>query len=252
MRNYIQYLIRLDDACPTMNSENWNRIESILDKYDIMPMVGIIPNNNDESLKFEDANTHFWNRALSWQNKNWTIALHGYDHVYLTNFGGINPVHSRSEFAGLSLKEQENKIEKGLAILNQKKIYPTYFFAPSHTFDFNTLTALRNKSKIRRISDTISRKVYSNEDFIFYPQQFGKFRKINIHGQWTFCFHPNNMNEQDLLDFELFISKNLNKFISFDNVKIENLNRKKSFDKIFSFIYFFKRKINNYFKKLKT
>ena len=27
------YVIRLDDACPTMNHANWNRMECLLDKY---------------------------------------------------------------------------------------------------------------------------------------------------------------------------------------------------------------------------
>ena len=244
MTNNIQYLIRLDDACPTMDSKKWTQIESILDRYNIKPMVGIIPNNNDSYLEVDEEDAFFWDKALNWQEKNWVIALHGYDHVYLTNEGGINPVHSRSEFAGLSLKEQEYKIEKGLAIFKQNKIYPSYFFAPSHTFDTNTIIALRNKSEIRRISDTISFRTYINDDFIFFPQQFGKFRDINIPGQWTFCFHPNNMNEQDFLDFELFINKNKNKFISFDNVKIENLYPKSRFDKMLSLIYFLKRKLN--------
>ena len=244
MTNNIQYLIRLDDACPTMDSKKWTEIESILDRYNIKPMVGIIPNNKDSCLEVDEEDAFFWDKALNWQEKNWVIALHGYDHVYLTNEGGINPVHSRSEFVGLSLKEQEYKIEKGLAIFKQNKIYPSYFFAPSHTFDANTIIALRNKSEIRRISDTISFRTYINDDFIFFPQQFGKFRGINIPGQWTFCFHPNNMNEQDFLDFELFINQNQNKFISFDNVKIENLYPKSRFDKMLSLIYFLKRKLN--------
>mgnify|MGYP001217702720 FL=1 len=243
MTNNIQYLIRLDDACPTMDSKKWTQIESILDRYNIKPMVGIIPNNSDSYLEVDEEDAFFWDKALNWKEKHWVIALHGYDHVCLTNEGGINPVHSRSEFAGLSLKEQEYKIEKGLAIFKQNKIYPSYFFAPSHTFDTNTIIALRNKSEIRRISDTISFRTYKNDDFIFFPQQFGRFRKIIIPGQWTFCFHPNNMNEQDFLDFELFINQNQNKFISFDDVKIENLYPKSRFDKMLSLIYFLKKKI---------
>ena len=249
MANKVQYLIRLDDACPTMNSDNWSRIESILDKYSIQPMVGIIPDNDDLSLRFESKDLYFWDRAISWQKKSWTIALHGHNHVYLTNEGGMNPVHNRSEFAGLSLKQQEEKIENGLAIFAQKKIYPSYFFAPSHTFDGNTLTALRNKSQIRRISDTISRKVYKSDGFIFYPLQFGRFRQVNVAGQWTFCFHPNNMNEQDFLDFELFINENLKRFISFDSIETDNLYRKSMLDSAMSSMYFLRRKLYKYSKK---
>src|ERR1035437_7188658 len=131
------YLIRIDDACPTMDKRKWDRIEEILDKYRIKPMVGIVPNNQDIDLFVNEYDEFFWEKARTWQKKDWTIALHGYDHVYLTNKGGINPVHNRSEFAGLSLRKQEEKIEKGISILNEHNLHANYFFAPSHTFDEN-------------------------------------------------------------------------------------------------------------------
>ena len=34
MKQY--YLVRLDDACPQMNRLRWQRIENILDKYDVI------------------------------------------------------------------------------------------------------------------------------------------------------------------------------------------------------------------------
>ena len=243
MSSKIKYLVRLDDACPTMDCNKWKKIEAILDKYNIKPMVGIIPNNNDVSLEIEAVNNLFWTKALDWQKKNWAIALHGYDHVYLTNEGGVNPVHKRSEFAGVSLEIQEQKIEKGIRILKENKIEAKYFFAPSHTFDENTITALRNKSDIRRISDTISVHPYKKDDFVFYPQQFGYFREIKLPGYWTFCFHPNSMGNDDFNTVDLFIEKNKRKFISFDDIEVKNLNDKSLFDKILSFLYFFKRKI---------
>lgn len=43
----VEYCIRLDDACPQMNAEKWARIERILDKYKVKPIVGVIPENRD-------------------------------------------------------------------------------------------------------------------------------------------------------------------------------------------------------------
>lgn len=168
--------------------------------------------------------------------------MHGYDHVYLTNEGGINPVHKRSEFAGVPLEIQEHKIEEGIRILKENKIDAKYFFAPSHTFDKNTIIALRNKSDIRKISDTISDLPYKNNDFIFYPQQFGYFRKIKFPGSWTFCFHPNSMINDDFKAFDLFIEKNKEKFISFDDVEIKDIKSKSIIGHIFSLLYFLKRR----------
>lgn len=42
MNSNVKYLVRLDDACPTMYSDRWQKIEEILDKHKIKPMVGII------------------------------------------------------------------------------------------------------------------------------------------------------------------------------------------------------------------
>lgn len=42
-----KYLIRLDDACPTMDKAKWQRIFDILDGNGVRPMVGIIPHNED-------------------------------------------------------------------------------------------------------------------------------------------------------------------------------------------------------------
>lgn len=49
----MKYLVRLDDACPTMDTHKWMKIEDILDMYQVRPMVGIIPANADPSIKIE-------------------------------------------------------------------------------------------------------------------------------------------------------------------------------------------------------
>ena len=41
------YIVRMDDACPTMNSERWDRVERILDNHDIHPVVAVIPDNRE-------------------------------------------------------------------------------------------------------------------------------------------------------------------------------------------------------------
>ena len=63
------YLIRLDDACPTMDSERWTYMESLLDKYEIKPMVGIVPDNQDNNLKIEKKDCDFWRKAQKWEKK---------------------------------------------------------------------------------------------------------------------------------------------------------------------------------------
>ena len=75
----VDYCLRLDDACPQMNTEKWARIERILDKYKVRPIVGVIPENRDPDF-VAVADENFWKKACEWQKKGWTIALHGLHH----------------------------------------------------------------------------------------------------------------------------------------------------------------------------
>lgn len=235
------YVIRLDDASDYNNLSNWNRMEKILNSYSIKPIVGVIPNNQDPSMvKAYKKNNDFWKKVKQWQNCGWIIAMHGYNHVYITDDGGINPIQKRSEFAGVSLKRQEDKIKNGIEIFKSNGIIPDAFFAPSHTFDENTLLALKKNSDIRIISDTIANDIYFENDFYFLPQQSGRVRKLPFKFV-TFCYHPNTMCDNDFDELENFIKENRNKFNSLD---IKNLTKrnKNILDKFLSLLYFARRK----------
>ena len=241
MKQY--YLVRLDDACPQMNKLRWQRIENILDKYGIKPMVGIIPHNEDPVTCVDTIDTNFTSKVLNWQKKGWAIALHGYNHVCTTITGGINPVHKRSEFAGLPLAEQKEKISKGYKELITIGLLPKYFFAPSHTYDENTLEALVEETSIRIISDSIALQPYKQGVFTMIPCQMGRFRRLPIRGYWTFCFHPNGMDEVAFDTFEHFIETNLERFINFSDIDVNKVGKKTIVDRLFSFVYFTLRKI---------
>lgn len=235
-----RYLIRLDDACPYMDINKWQRMEDILDRYGVKPMVGIIPANADPNTMVESENPLFWDKAKEWQDKGWAIALHGYDHCYISNKGmqGINPMWSRSEFAGVSLEKQKEKIRKGVGILKNHGIDAKYFFAPSHTFDENTLIALKEESSIRFISDTIGRYPYRKGDFWFIPQIKGHCVKVPMKGIYTFCYHPNTMNEQSFINLESFLKMYGRQFICFDEIDINKFRHKVVSDKILSWAFF--------------
>ncbi len=201
------YLIRLDDASEYMDIEKWDRMEKLLDKFDIKPIVGVIPNNRDADLVRHYAkDAGFWDKARMWQTKDWAIALHGYTHVCSSKDGGINPVNCRSEFAGVPLPEQKKKIGDGIRVFRENGLSTKIFFAPSHTFDLNTLEALRSTTDIRIISDTIANDIYKMGEFYFIPQQSGRVRRLPFKIV-TFCYHPNIMHEQDFNALEAFLVK---------------------------------------------
>lgn len=238
-----KYLIRLDDACTTMYAAQWQRMESLLDKYGVRPMVGIIPANADPKQKIDPVDSMFWQKALQWQEKGWAIALHGFDHCYISTDAGINPLWNRSEFAGVSLAEQKQKIRDGVAILKGHGLTPKYFFAPSHTFDNNTLTALKEVSEIRIISDTVATKLYKQGEFIFIPQIGGHCVNMPFPGVYTFCFHPNTMDDDAFNALESFIQKHKEEFCGFEELKLNNVHKKSLKDKIISWLYFTQRKL---------
>lgn len=239
-----KYLVRLDDACPNMDRSRWERVEKILDRYGIRPLVGIIPHNEDKVTIIDSEDVDFWDKANAWQNKGWTIALHGYNHCCITKAGGVNPIHRRSEFAGVPYKIQEAKIGEGYRMLKEKGLVPTYFFAPSHTFDENTIKALKVATPIRLLSDTMGRYPYKYDDeFTFIPCQMGRFRRIPLRGYWTFCFHPNLMDDNAMDEFETFIKLHCHDFASFDKLILENVGKRRFFDKLMGWAYLTLRKL---------
>lgn len=240
-----KYLIRLDDACPTMDAANWQRMEDILDRYGVRPMVGVIPNNNDSKQKIDAEDPAFWNKVDNWVKKQWAIALHGYDHCYISENGlkGLNPLWARSEFAGVPLEKQKEKIRKGVKIFRSHGIDPKYFFAPSHTYDHNTLVALKEESNIRIISDTIATKPYKDGDFTIIPQLGGHCSEMKISGIWTFCLHPSAMTEENFVATEDFLKAHKDEFISFYELDLSNVQKKDIKSRLISWFYFTRRKL---------
>ena len=235
------YLIRLDDASDHMNTENWERVERMLDENGVKPLVGVIPENRDPMLLQFAEDPGFWDKARRWQDKGWRIALHGYDHVCSSNCAGMNPVHNRSEFAGISLDAQRHKIREGLAILCGHGLEPDVFFAPSHTFDKNTLEALRLESEIRMISDTVANDTYCYKGFTFIPQQTGRVRSLPFK-LTTICLHPNFTTDREFEEIEAFLKAHSSEFL--DPNTIEPTTRKRSLlDRIYEVAYFMKRKL---------
>lgn len=208
-----KYIVRLDDACPTMNRKKWDMYEEVLDDLKIKPIVAVIPNNKDSSLHYNEEDKLFWNKVKRWQEKGWHIALHGYDHKYISKGSGIVPLNKRSEFVGLSLEEQRSKIREGWQVLNSHNINCDIWVAPSHTFDENTLIALKEETNISIVSDGLAFYPFNRFGFFWIPQQLWRFTKMP-KGIYTICYHPSNKNEKQISDELHTITENSTQFIS--------------------------------------
>jgi len=232
---FVNYLIRLDDACPTKNYKNWHKIETILNKYNISPMVAVVPNNQDKKLMVGAINEKFWQEVKAWQDKKWEIALHGFEHKYITKSSGLVPINSYSEFAGLSLKEQSQKIEQGISKFREHEISCRLWIAPAHSFDENTIKALKKESDITIISDGIAFSPYYDHDMYWIPQQLWKPREM-LFGTWTICYHPDEMKEKDFVRLEKFLEKNHKRVTSVEKLKLSK-RKKNIIERVFEKAY---------------
>jgi len=238
----VKYIVRLDDACPQMNYKKWRKVEKILDKYEIKPIVAVIPNNKDYSFKWKELNdTNFWDIVKKWQKKEWVIAMHGYDHVYKTRNPGIVPLNFKSEFAGLSYDEQKEKIINGYGIFAKKNILPKVWIAPGHSFDKVTLELLHKYTNIEIINDGFFKYPCKKYNFKWLPQQLWHFKQKKA-GVFTICLHPNEMKDKDFYEMEMFLKDNKDLFVK--NIFLLDYNRKCLKDLFFykSFIIFYIKK----------
>jgi predicted deacetylase len=189
-----RYLIRLDDACDTMDRRRWSLVEQVLDKHAVKPIVAVIPDNQDRSLMFEPRNAAFWDKVRAWAQKDWSVAMHGYTHVmHPTQSKLVLPFYTRSEFAGLALEAQAQKIRAAWTLFLAHGVEPKIWVAPAHCFDLITLQAIHQETSIRVVSDGIAWDTYFEHDFHWVPQQLWSLSERKS-GLWTVCLHPNTMD----------------------------------------------------------
>ena len=214
--------IRMDDITPDMDYEKFNRVKVILDDADLRPLIGVVPYSKDDTLRIEKPHEDFDELVRDLEKKGWIIALHGYNHLYTTKDKGMFPINEFSEFAGVDYDKQEVMIRQGLSQLREWGMNPIMFMAPGHTFDKNTLKALKVNG-INRITDGFGNSPYIRDGIMFYP--ISSRRKDCIsdkEGYSTYVLHTNTMSDEGIEAFKKMLNENRDKFISFDeylNVK---------------------------------
>lgn len=208
--------VRLDDITPDMDHGKFERVRSILNENGIRPLIGVVPYSKDETLRIEKPNGDFDKLIKELQDEGWIIALHGYNHLYTTKSKGLFPINSFSEFAGVDYDKQEVMIRQGLAQLREWGIEPVLFMAPGHTFDANTIKALKANG-INRITDGFGNRPYIRNGMTFYPISSRRADCISDKdGYSTYVLHTNTMSDKGIEDFATMIRDHKDHFISFD------------------------------------
>jgi len=230
------YLVRFDDICPTMDWGSWEKVEEVLISEDIKPMVAIVPDNRDKNLMVDQENDQFWSRVRDWQKMGWSIAVHGYQHLYQTNDPGLLGLNKYSEFSGLSYEQQSKKLQKSLSIFESHDIKPNLWVAPAHSFDKVTVRVLSDLG-IEVISDGFFKGPVKYMNMIWIPQQLWKFRHFRS-GIWTVCYHVNGMKKEELDRICSDLNQYKQSIVSLDYVlKNTSINSITIFDHAFSKVW---------------
>lgn len=190
--------IRMDDITPDMDWKKFEEFKTLLDQYGLKPLIGVVPDSRDENLKKNEARADFWQYVKNLQENGWVIALHGYRHLYTQKKGGLFPLNHFSEFAGVPYEKQLAMLKEGKEILESHGIRTDIFMAPAHSYDKNTLKALKTLG-FSKITDGFGSRPYRMRGLTFYPISFrlgSSLKKKN--GTTTMVVHTNTVTEKDM------------------------------------------------------
>lgn len=207
-------IIRMDDICPCMKKEPFERMQNILDKYEATAIIGVVPECRDPKLNIEAEDPFFWKKIKELQEKGWTVAMHGCFHEYVTKNNGYLSDNNSSEFAGLSYEKQLAKLQYGKNKLKENGIETDVFMAPSHSYDKNTLCALRELG-FKYITDGLTSRPYMHFDLVFIPCIESKITKAKR--LMTVCYHTNTIAEERFIETEKLLKEYRDQVISFSD-----------------------------------
>lgn len=190
---------RIDDVTPGMNWDNFNRFLSLFRKYDVIPLIGVVPDNRDPHLTVGREDESFWKVIKKLKDEGRVeVCQHGYRHIYTTGniqyFYRLCGFKPQSEFSGVSFKKQFEMIRAGKEIFKKHGINVDIWMAPGHSFDKNTVRALK-KLEFSALTDGIGLFPVKKHGITFVPQQSWEPGKAHM-GVKTVCLHLNSAGDQ--------------------------------------------------------
>ena len=213
-----RYLIRFDDVVPTMAWSRFRLFDEIANELSLPYLIGVVPECRDPKLMVETARDDFWDWVRSRQAAGWTIAQHGFRHQYETEACGLLGIGRKSEFAGLPYDVQLQKLSRGKTILKNEGVWQSVFMAPSHSFDADTLRALRDLD-FTSITDGFGFYPYDLHGLTAVPQLVARPLGFGV-GIETICLHVNTMSDHAINTMIAFLRSHREKIISFDEARV--------------------------------
>lgn len=216
-----RYILRFDDITPGMAWSKFLPLKRYLEDLGVNCLLGVVPECRDAKLEVEPARDDFYDLVRAWHANGDTIVQHGAYHVYETPEAGLLGVNPRSEFAGLSYEVQLRKIQEGKAILVKEGVWTPYFMAPGHSFDLNTLRALKSEG-FEAITDGVGFHPYMLEGLKLIPQLLGRPFAFP-YGLVTICIHVNSFDDKKTQALMQFVARHRHRFVRFHDAAREPL-----------------------------
>jgi predicted deacetylase len=216
-----KYLIRLDDITEGTNWKYFNMLEKVFDKYEIKPILGVVPNNQDKSIidsAYIISRDIFFEKIRKLQSNGYIIAMHGIEHnLKHTDKKSIVNINNYGELVNLSYHEKRMKIRYGKKILEDENIKVDMYMPPAHWIDEDIINILKEEN-FKYITDGLFIYPKKISNMLFIPQQLWRPRKIFLPGIFTICLHINNNTLYEIENICNFIEKNNKLFIDFNKV----------------------------------
>ncbi|MCM1086927.1 MAG: DUF2334 domain-containing protein [Muribaculaceae bacterium] len=219
--------VRMDDITPDMNWENFYFFQKLFEEAGITPLLGIVPDNRDEKLSCGESHKEFYAEMKKLEQAGYCFAMHGCHHVYTTKKGGLFPLNCQSEFAGVPLEEQKNMLQAGKERLRAQGIDTDIFMAPAHSYDNNTLRALK-ETGFCKVTDGFGKVPYTDRGLTFYPISFLLRRSLTQKdGVTTMVIHANTVTEADKERYQRIFKEYREQLISYVELfKIQPVKRR--------------------------
>lgn len=214
-----RYIIRFDDIAPGMAWSKFLPLKQFMEQLGIRCLLGVVPACQDDSLSVEPIRDDFFDLVRVWKQHGDTIAQHGTYHQYETSHGGVLGINERSEFAGLPYQAQLDKLRLGKDVLLREGVWEPYFMPPSHSFDLNTIKALR-MLEFQAITDGVGFFPYLMAGLKLVPQLLGRPFSFPF-GVITICVHVNSIGEDELERLKQFMASRYDSFVCFRDVAAE-------------------------------
>ncbi len=190
-------LVRFDDVNPMMDYRQWNRAMELMQRYHIKPLLGVVPDCKDPELILDAYHDSFWDEMRLLKHEGYSIAMHGFSHIFDSEGRGIMTEYRKSEFAGHNFETQRMKICDGKQIMKAHGLDTDVFFAPAHSYDAETLKAL-SSCGFRYVLDGRTCKPVAREGIRCIPCQTIGVPTIGDNDRYyTIILHTNEWNRTD-------------------------------------------------------